>query len=702
MAAFDHDVLHVELDEGIASIVLAAPGGVNKVDQALVEGLTSALDWIDGQEVRGILLTSAHRDFCVGADLEMLSGDIATADLYGVCTALNRVTRRLEQGPPAVALITGNALGGGYEIALACHHRLALDDARIQIGQPEVTLGVIPGGGGTQRLPRLIGIQAALDILLQGRLLQAPAAARSGLVDGLAPDPEALSHQAVAWITANPSAKQPWDERRFRWPGVRPDSPDARNLFLAASAMVYKKTAGAFEAPKVALSVVQEGAAIVFDRAMDLEARAFSRIATTPGARAMIRTLFFHKNAADKHRGLPRVESSGFEKVAILGAGMMGAGLAFVAAKAGFDVVLKDVRAESLERGMAHIDAGIAKLKHLGEPERQALRARITPALELEALHRVDLVIEAVFEDLALKHRVIREVEPLLADDAVFASNTSALPIGDLAEASAHPERFIGLHFFSPVEKMPLLEIITPEATSERTLARCLSFTRAIRKTPIVVNDGYGFYTTRVFSAYILEGAQLVAEGFDPVVVDWAARAAGMVVGPLQVFDEVTLTLGVHAMGEAEKYLGTPAIPGAGLVRRLVEAGRTGKAGGAGFYDYVNGRRTGIWPGLADFVGVERRESPVEALGERLLLAQVAEVGRALDAGVIRQRRDAEVGAVFGIGFAPNTGGPLTLVDTLGADTIVERLEALAAAHGERYAPSDTLRQMASSGERFF
>lgn len=702
MSGFTHDAVRLTVDDGIATITLARADGFDKVDAVLLEGLGAVLDHLQDQPLAGIVLTGANRDFCVGADLEMLLSTHDPAAMLQATGALHAITARLEAGPPVVAALNGSALGGGYELALACHHRIVVDAPHVRVGLPEVMLGVIPGGGGTQRLPRLIGLQPALDLLLQGKTLRAAKAKTAGLVDAVAPDHETLLQEAQAWIRASPEARQPWADKRFRWPGIRPGSADARNLFLGAAAMVYRKTAGAFPAAETALSVVQEGAAVPLERALEIEARAFARLATSASAKAMIRTLFFHKNAADKQKGLPRVEDPGIRKVAVLGAGMMGAGIAFLSAQAGFDVVLKDISTGSLDRGMAHVERQIGRLKHLDDAAREALRARITPSVALSDVEGADLVIEAVFEDLDLKHRVIREVEPLLADDALFASNTSALPITDLAGASRHPERFIGLHFFSPVEKMPLLEVITSSQTDERTLARALAFARALRKTTIVVNDGYGFYTTRVFSSYILEGAQLVAEGYDPVVVDWAARSAGMVVGPLQVFDEVTLTLGVHAMAQAEQYLGITSTEGAALVRRLVEAGRLGKAHGAGFYTYVNGRRSGIWDGLDEVVGVPRKRASLDVLGERLLLAQVAEVGRALDAGILNNPRDAEVGAILGIGFAPNTGGPLSWADQLGLPTLVARLDELAEQFGDRFTPARTFREMAEEGKSFF
>jgi 3-hydroxyacyl-CoA dehydrogenase/enoyl-CoA hydratase/3-hydroxybutyryl-CoA epimerase len=705
----------VDVQGGIATITLAEDGGYNKVARPLLEGLAAALDSIDGRDdVRGIVLTSAHRDFCVGADLEMIQSERDPAVIFEASNAMHQLLRRLETGKPCVAALNGSALGGGYEIALATHHRIALDSPRVQVGLPEVSLGVIPGGGGTQRLPRLIGLQASLEIILQGKMLRAPKAHKAGLVDDLASDRDAMMDKARAWIDANPKAKQPWDGAKFRWPGARPNSPDARNLLLAAAAMLYKKTAGAFPAAEAALSVVQEGASVVFDRSLEIEARAFAGLVVSDQAKDMIRTLFFHRTAAEKQKGLPRVEDDGFRKISVLGAGMMGAGLAFLCAKAGYDVVLKDIGQDALDRGMAHVDGQLKRLRHLDDAARGAIRDRITPSLELDAVRGSDLVIEAVFEDLDLKHRVIRETEPLLAEGGVFASNTSALPITDLAEASANPGAFIGLHYFSPVEKMPLLEVICGAKTDDATLARCLAFARKIKKTVIVVNDGYGFYTSRVFSAYILEGAQMVFEGCDPTTLEWAARTAGMVVPPLQVFDEVTLSLGVHAMAEARKYRGDAEIEAVSLIQRMVGDGRKGKAHGAGFYAYdERGKRQGIWPGLTALVEAEAVEHPVEALAERLMLAQIAEVGRALDDGIIRNWRDAEVGAIFGIGFAPNTGGPLAYMDRFepwdgnhtaetGLPALVETLDRYAEAYGPRFAPAKTLREMASKNERFF
>jgi len=704
MTTTENQTVRLDFDAqtNVATLTLAMPK-VNRIDTAFGIGLQQALDWAAAQDgLAGIILATAHDDFCVGADLDSLYPERDAKALLERVAHLGALYRRLETlGVPVVAALTGSALGGGYELALACHHRVALDDARIQVGLPEVTLGVLPGAGGTQRLPRLIGIQAALDIILQGKVLRAPKAKAAGLVDVLVPDRDALHEVALQFIAANPNAQQPWD-RKGRAPGPRPGSADARNLFMAACGMLEKKTAGAYAAPRVALAAVQEGLAVTFDRALEIEARAFVQLAISDQAKDMIRTLWFHRNAVKKLEDLPKPSDPGIAKVGILGAGMMGAGLAFICAKAGYDVVLRDIKQETLDAAAAHCQAQATKLKHLSSEARAALLGRIETTLELEPLRGSDLIIEAVFEDIDLKHRVTQEAEPLLAKDGIWATNTSALPIGDLATVSRNAGAFIGLHFFSPVEKMELLEIIVGPETTEATATRALGFAKSIGKLPIVVGDGYGFYTSRVFSAYILEGAQLVAEGHDPVLIEWAARSAGMVVPPLQVFDEVTLSLGVKAVKMGRKYGRELDTPGVALVEAMVEAGRLGKAAGGGFYDYADGRRRGIWPGLGDLVDATPATSSVELLRERLLGIQALEAARAVSEGIIQRRRDAEVGGIFGIGFAPGTGGPLSYIDRIGTRRFVKRMDTFAEQYGERYAVPRDLRAMADRNATFF
>jgi 3-hydroxyacyl-CoA dehydrogenase/enoyl-CoA hydratase/3-hydroxybutyryl-CoA epimerase len=713
MQTYENDAFRGAFDpaDGVAVLTFAMEK-VNKINETGLRGLLGALDWAQGvggkgglPGLKGIVLTSAHKDFCVGADLEMIQAERDPARIFEAVKVFHGLHRRMETGVPVVAALNGSALGGGYELALACHHRIAVDDPKVQIGLPEVMLGLLPGGGGTQRLPRMIGLQAALEVLTQGQQLRPDKAKQKGLVDALVATRDALVPAAKAWIAANPKAKQPWDKGGFTWPGgVQAGTADARNLFLAASAMAWNKTAGAFPAVEAILSAVQEGSLLKLERALEVEGRYFAGLVVGDTSKAMTRTLFFLKNAADKQEGLPRVEDHGIRKVSVLGAGMMGAGLAFVCAKAGMQVVLKDIAADAVEKGLAHVRSEVAGLKHLDDAGRKAILDRIEGTLDLQRVAGSDLVIEAVVESVKVKHAVTKETEPLLAPGAIWASNTSAIPITDLAAASAHRDRFIGLHFFSPVEKMPLLEIICGADTSEETLARSLAFGRAIKKTCVVVNDGYGFYTSRTFSAFIVEGAQLVAEGHDPRLVEWAARTAGMVVPPLQVFDEVSLQLGTHAITQGAEYKGKELLefPGVKLVFAMVEAGRLGRAHGAGFYDYEGGKRKGIWSGLSTLVSARPAETGLALVRDRLMLAQVAEVGRCLDEGILRTPADAEVAAIFGIGFAPNTGGPLSYADAHGLPRLVRDLDAMAAKHGERYRPAETFRRMAAAGETFF
>jgi 3-hydroxyacyl-CoA dehydrogenase/enoyl-CoA hydratase/3-hydroxybutyryl-CoA epimerase len=693
-------------DTGVATLVLAMEGRVNVINDTFGIGLDDALTWALGRQgLKGIILDSAHKDFCAGADIDAVFLERDAARMYARVRQLSGLYRKLETcGVPVVCVLAGTALGGGYELALSCHRRIAVDDPAIKVGLPEVQLGLIPGAGGTQRLPRLIGIQAALELIAEGREIRAPKAVKSGLVDELAPSREAAHRAAIVWIAANPRAKQPWD-KGDKIPGPQPGSADARNMIMAGAGMLRKKTAGVFEAPEAALSAVSEGLLLTIDGGLDVEARYFTKLAVGDQSKDMIRTLWYFRTAALKGEGLPRAETDGFKRIAVIGAGMMGAGLAYVCADAGYDVVLKDVSQESLDRGIAHFDKQIAdRKKNASAEDKAALRARLHPTLDDADLAGTDLVIEAVFENLDLKLRVNRDLEPHLTPTGIWASNTSALPIGDVSRESKIPERFIGLHYFSPVEVMPLLEIVLGPKTDEATLARCLAFARKTKKIPIVVNDGYAFYTTRVFSAFILEGAQLVAEGHDPVLIEWAAKQAGMVVPPLQVFDEVTLTLGVKAVTQGKQYLGDDIdTDGVALIKAMVEEHqRPSKAAGAGFYEYDGGKRKRLWPGLKQLAKGSPTASGVELLADRLLLIQCVMAANCLEQGILRSKRDAEVGAIFGIGFAPQTGGPLAYMDRRGLANVVARLDEFAAAYGKRYAPPKLLREMATQGTRFF
>lgn len=700
--------LSFDAETGVATLSFAMEGKANKVDATFAEGLDHAIGWAKAREgLKGVIVTSAHKNFCVGADIDSLVPQRDPAATWDYVAGLNAIFRRLETiGVPVACALVGSALGGGYELALACHYRVALDSPKVQIGLPEVGLGVIPGAGGTQRLPRLIGIQKALEHITQGQPVRAPKALSLGLVEALAPTREAVLEAARQWIADNPKKnRQPWDQKGFTMPGPAPSSADARNLFMAACAMIFKKTAGTMPQVEAVVSAMQEGVAIDFDKALEVEHRHFVRCAISDQSKDMIRTFWYHRNAALKAEGLPVAEAHGFAKIGVLGAGMMGAGLAFISAGKGLEVVVRDISEEALQGARAHCEAEAKKKRHLDAAARQALLGRISYTLDAGALEGCDLIIEAVIEDDGIKHAVTREVEPLLAEGGIFASNTSAIPITHLATASATPERFIGLHFFSPVEKMPLLEIIRGEATSDETIGRCVRFALELGKIPVLVNDGYGFYTSRVFGTYLMEAVQMVAEGHDPVLIEWAARTAGMVVPPLKVYDEVTLRLGVKATRQRAKYLGEDLsdVPAVKLLEAMVEEhGRIGKAGGAGFYDYT-GKERRIWPGLRELAGDARpARTGVEVIADRLMLIQVAEVARCLEEGILIRRRDAEVAAIFGIGFAPGSGGPLAWIDRRGVARVVAQLSALADEHGPRFAPPKILVDMAARGERFF
>ncbi|TNF37302.1 MAG: 3-hydroxyacyl-CoA dehydrogenase [Deltaproteobacteria bacterium] len=705
-----NDAFELSFDptDGIATLSLAMAGGVNKVDETFARGLDAAVDWAKAQEgLVGVVLTSAHKNFCVGADIDGLVPLRDPEETLTWVAGLNAVFRKLEtMGVPVACALVGSALGGGYEVALCAHHRVALDSPKVQIGLPEVSLGVIPGAGGTQRLPRLVGIQKALEHITLGQPVRAAKAHKLGMVEALAPTREAVVAAARQWVLDHPKhVKQPWDGKGFVFPAPAPDSEDARNIFMAATAMIAKKTAGTMPQVEAVVSAMQEGVPLVFDRALEVENRHFVRCAVSPQSKDMIRTFWYFRNAAMKAEGLPLVQDHGFRKVGILGAGMMGAGLAFICAQKGLEVVLKDIDDEQLLLGRAHCEQEAKQRKHLDAAAQQALLDRIRFTLDVADLAGCDLVIEAVVENDAVKHAVTREIEPLLAEGGVWASNTSAIPITHLATASAHPDRFVGLHFFSPVEKMPLLEIIRGEQTRDETLGRAVRFALALGKLPVLVNDGYGFFTSRVFATYLMEAVQMVAEGHDPVLVEWAARKSGMVVPPLKVYDEVTLRLGLKAIEQAARYTGVSHADTAAvkLLHRMVdEHGRIGKIAKAGFYDYA-GKERRIWPGLKALVGdAAPATTGVDIIADRLMLAQVVEVVRCLEEGILREKRDAEIAAIFGIGFAPSSGGPLAWIDRRGVAAVVARLEELAAEHGARFAPPRLLVDMASQGERFF
>jgi 3-hydroxyacyl-CoA dehydrogenase/enoyl-CoA hydratase/3-hydroxybutyryl-CoA epimerase len=634
------------------------------------------------------------------------------AALLHLLGGLTRQLRRLETlGKPVACALEGSAMGGGLELALACHWRVAADDNHIQLGLPEVQVGLLPGGGGTQRLPRLIGVTHALPLILEGRSLSPQDALKRDIIDEVAPAGQVVE-RARQWLLGEKSTSVArWDAKGFKYPGgAGAMDPRAVQTFVGASAMTRSKTHGNYPAAQAILSAVFEGSVLAFDRALEVETRYFAHLFREGTAARMIRTLFVNKGAADKlvrrPQGIPKTV---LRRVGVIGAGMMGSGIAYAAAQAGLEVVLIDSTAEAATKGKAYTEGLLAKAGargRLSDAEAAAVLGRIQPTTDHAALGDVQLVVEAVFEDREVKAQVTRRAEAAMPEHAVIASNTSTLPITGLAEVSARPDRFIGIHFFSPVEKMPLVEVIRGAQTSDAALAVALDFVKALKKTPIVVNDARGFYTTKVVSLYMLEGQAMLLEGIEPALIENAGRLAGMPVGPLALADEVALDLGCRIRRQWKKDLGDsyPHHPGEGAADVMVEGhGRFGRKNGKGFYDYPQDGKKHLWSGLSALFPRSTQAQPdIEHLKQRLMYVQAVEAARCLESGVLLHADDADIGAVFGFGFAPFTGGPLSLIEAVGPRRFVERCRALAAAHGARFEPPVSVIHMAEAGAEIF
>ncbi|MGW5125876.1 3-hydroxyacyl-CoA dehydrogenase NAD-binding domain-containing protein [Streptomyces sp. NPDC004069] len=715
-------------DTGVVTLVLDDPNqSANTMNQAFRDSLAAVADRLEAEQdsVRGVILTSAKKTFFAGGDLRDLirvTPDTAQ-DLFDGGLALKRNLRRIETlGKPVVAAINGAALGGGYELALACHHRIALDTPGTRIGCPEVTLGLLPGGGGVVRTVRLLGItDALLKVLLQGTQYNARRAQENGLVDEVAASPEELLAKARAFIDANPESVQPWDKPGFRIPGGTPANPKFAANLPAFPANLRKQTNGApYPAPRNILAAAVEGAQVDFETAQVIEARYFVELAAGQTSKNMIQAFFFDLQAVNSGVSRPQgIEPRQVRKVAVLGAGMMGAGIAYACARAGIEVVLKDVSPDAAAQGKGYSEKLCAKAVAKGRTSQEkadAVLARITPTAEVADLAGCDAVIEAVFEDPALKHKVFQEVEQVVAPDALLCSNTSTLPITLLAEGVERQADFIGLHFFSPVDKMPLVEIIKGERTGDEALARAFDLVRQINKTPIVVNDSRGFFTSRVIGQFINEGVAMVGEGIEPASVEQAAAQAGYPAKVLSLMDELTLTLPRKIRAESRRAVEeaggtwTPH-PADAVVDRMVDAfGRTGRSGGAGFYDYgEDGSRTGLWPGLREHFGKPGYEIPFRDMQERMLFAEALDTVRLLEEGVLTSVADANIGSVLGIGFPGWTGGVLQYINGYdggaGAGTglpgFVARARELAERYGERFTPPALLVAKAEKGETF-
>ena len=732
--------------DGIATITWNMPGrSMNVLNEASMTAYAGALEKaIKDEKVRGIILTSGKDSFIAGADLEMLL-NADTSDAVKLTEQFSRLQKMFRSqetsGKPMVAAINGTALGGGFEICLACHYRIAAANPKTKIGQPEVKIGLLPGGGGTQRIPRLVGVMNAAPILVEGKELTVDAAKGLGLIHEVVPANELLE-RAKAWLTAenketvvpayagkggkpvDSRAVQPWDKPGFKtpgFPGGQVWSPVGVQTFIGGNAMIAGKSNGVYPAPKAIMSCVYEGLQLPFDTGLKVETRYFVSLLRDPVAKSMIRTLFFGLQEANKLARRPKgVAKQEYKKIGILGAGLMGAGIATVSVQAGLDIVLIDRDQAAADKGKAHIAAELDKLMKRGrldQAKRDGLLAKVTATPDFAALKGVDLVIEAVFENREVKAEATKKAEAQLAPTAIFASNTSTLPITGLAEASVRPENFIGLHFFSPVEKMPLVEIIVGKKTSQETLARAMDYVQKIRKTPIVVNDSRGFFTSRVCGAFISEGHRLLKEGVPAAMIENCARFAGMPVGPLSLNDEVAIDLSWKIMDQTrrdaeaagQKYEGSGADDILELMVKKLE--RFGRKNGKGFYEYPADGKKRLWPELQKHFpadprwlygeGDEKRAKETE-IKKRLLYVQAVDTARCLEANVLTNPQDGDVGSIMGLGFAPQTGGAISLIDQVGVKKFVAECDEFAKKYGKQFEVPKLLRDMAAKGQSFY
>ena len=700
--------------DGIATLTIDIPGkSMNVITPEFQADLAAAVARIvDESGIKAVIVTSAKRDFMAGADLKDLvtayDRGISAAEAAGFSAELNRLYRKLETcGKPVAAAMNGLALGGGLELALSCHYRVLADAAKVVVGLPEVKVGLLPGAGGTQRLPRLIGIANALPLMAEGKHLKPAEALKLGVVHELAP-PEAVVERARAWIATGPEPLAPWDRKGFKVPGgAGQQNPGVAQTFMVGTALAAKATWRNYPAPLAIMSAVYEGSQLPFDRALAVESKYFGKLLSGPVARNMMRTLFVNKGLADSLARRPQdVPRSKVGKLGVLGAGMMGAGIAYVSAQAGMDVVLLDSSLEAAEKGKGYsrklLDKGIGRGK-VTQAQADALLGKIHPTTDYADLAGCDLVVEAVFEQRDIKADVTAKAEAVIGKDTVFASNTSTLPITGLAQASRRPKLFIGIHFFSPVDKMPLVEIILGKKTSQEALARALDYVAQLKKTPIVVNDSRGFYTSRVIGTIANEGQAMLAEGVEPALIENAARMAGFPVGPLAVSDEVTLELQWKIMRQTEQDLGARFVKPVGydVLKKMIDLGRLGRRQGGGYYDYPSDGPKRLWPGLREHWPVAAEQPDVQEIMKRFLFIEALESVRCMEEGVITHPADADLGSILGIGYPAWTGGAISYIDTFGIPEFVAECQRLARRYGPRFKPTRTLRRMAKEGQRF-
>ncbi len=713
--------------DGVALITWDMPGrSMNVLTPEVIEELNALVDKVAAEAaIKGAVVTSGKEGFSGGADLAMLQGmsgeyarvakaegeEAAMRFFFDRSRQLSLIYRKLETcGKPFAAAINGVCMGGAFELALSCHYRVVADADKARVGLPEIKVGLFPGAGGTQRVARLMATPDALQMLFKGEQLKPAAAKRMGLVHDVAP-PSEIVVRAKEWVKANPNAKAPWDDPKFKPPSGRVFSSAGMMIWAPANAILRRETYDNYPAAKAILSCVFEGLQLPMDLALAVESRYFAKILRSREAAAMIRSLFVSMGELNKGARRPReIPPARLGKIGVLGAGFMGAGVAYVSASAGLEVVLIDRDREAADKGKAHseklISSQIAKGR-ARSADRDALLQRIHPSADYADLKGCDLVVEAVFEDRAVKKEATEKAQAVLGADVIFASNTSTLPIGSLAETSQNPENFIGIHFFSPVDRMMLVEIIVGAKTGQRALATAIDFVRAIKKTPIVVNDCRGFFANRCVGNFIGEAHLMLMQGVPPAMIENAAKMAGMPVGPLALNDEVAIDLSWRILQAAKNDLGAGAVDPAQeklLEAMVVKESRYGRKNGKGFYDYpANGPKT-LWPGLAKIAGkaLDPDRVSVSDLKDRFLFVQALEAARCVEEGVVTDPREADVGSILGFGFAPFTGGVLSLIDGMGAEAFVARAEALAAAYGPRFAPSAGLVEMAAKGETFY
>jgi 3-hydroxyacyl-CoA dehydrogenase/enoyl-CoA hydratase/3-hydroxybutyryl-CoA epimerase len=710
--------------DGIVTLTWDVPGRtMNVLTNSTLAELAQVADKLASDaSIKGLVITSGKKNgFCAGAALDEMEGNAsgagaktqspeeAVAARYQGVMQFHHALRKLETcGKPVAAAINGLALGGGLEVTLACHYRVVADNPKLQLGLPEAKVGLLPGGGGTQRLPRLIGAMQALPLILQGKNVDPKAALGMKLVHAVAPANDVVA-VAKKWIKETPDPVQPWDKKEFKIPGGGPFSPGGSQVFTMGNSMLRKESYGNYPAQRYILSCVFEGIQVPIDAGLRIEARYFTKLLMQPESRNMIRSLFLSMQELGKGARRPKDEKpTEVKTLGVLGAGVMGAGIAYVSAVAGIEVVLLDATAEKANGGLAHI-AGIIDRdieKGRSTPEKKAeILSRIKTTADFGDLKSIDLLIEAVFEDRAVKADVTKKACAVMPKTAVFGSNTSTLPITGLAEASDRPESFIGIHFFSPVERMGLVEIIMGKKTNAHALAVTIDYVQKIRKTPIVVNDSRGFYTSRCVGTFPGEGIAMLTEGIHPAMIENVARMAGMPMGPLELMDSIGIDTGLKVGRQTRKDMGIDTVsPQEEFFSWIVEkSNRPGRKTGKGFYDYdAKGKRQRLWPELLSYKKTWKMDADVDEMKARFLTIQALEAARCFEEHVITDPRDADVGSILGWGYAPFTGGTISYIDTVGTAAFVKRCDEFAAKYGDRFKPNKLLRDMAAKNETFY